>query len=131
METHVDALRQARRDRLVGPGHGDLVVTGGGWGAVGTPGCRGWSARCRLSERQQRGGILSLLYGGTDYMNGVSVTRDRPINEGKGVGRKTWPKKAREMVKRARDAAGARAREIGGIEENRQQHIRSMKDYLT
>ena len=27
MEAHVDALRQARRDRLVGQGHGDLVVT--------------------------------------------------------------------------------------------------------
>ncbi len=33
MEAHVDALRQARRDRLVGQPHGDLVVTeeeGGG-----------------------------------------------------------------------------------------------------
>jgi hypothetical protein len=33
METHVDAFRQARRDRLVGQAHGDLVVTeeeGGG-----------------------------------------------------------------------------------------------------
>ena len=33
MEAHVDALRQARRDRLVGQGHGDLIVTeeeGGG-----------------------------------------------------------------------------------------------------
>ncbi len=59
------------------------------------------------------------------------MTGDRPINEDKGVGRETWPKKAREMVKRARDAAGARAREIGGIGENRQQQIRSMKDYLT
>ncbi len=27
MEAHVDALRQARRDRLVRQGHGDLVVT--------------------------------------------------------------------------------------------------------
>ena len=33
MEAHVDAFRQARRDRLVGQAHGDLVVTeeeGGG-----------------------------------------------------------------------------------------------------
>ncbi len=33
MEAHVDAFRQARRDRLIGQAHGDLVVTeeeGGG-----------------------------------------------------------------------------------------------------
>ena len=61
------------------------------------------------------------------------MTGDRVIYEGKGVGRETWPKpkETREVVKRARDAAGARAREIGGIGEKRQQHIRSMKDYLT
>jgi hypothetical protein len=79
----------------------------------------------------KEGGILSLLYGGTDYRNGVSVTGDRPINEGKGVGRETWPKKAREMVKRARDATGARAREIGGIGENRQEHVGGMEDNFT
>jgi hypothetical protein len=31
-------------------------------------------------------------------MNGVSVTGDRPIDEGKGVGRETCPRQAREVV---------------------------------
>ena len=32
METHVDAFRQARRDRLVSQAHGDLIVTkAAGW----------------------------------------------------------------------------------------------------
>ena len=35
------------------------------------------------------------------------------------------------MMKGARDATGARARKIGGIGENRQDHVRRMKDNLT
>ncbi len=98
-------------------------------GGCGYP--RLWRMERSLSAKRAAAGILSLLYGGTDYGNGVSVTGDRAIYEGKGVGRETWPNEAREVVKRTRDAAGERAREIGGIGENRQEHIRRMKDYLT
>ncbi len=59
------------------------------------------------------------------------MTGDRPIDEGKGVGRETCPRQAREVVERTRDAAGARAREIGGIGKNRQEHVRRMKDNVT
>jgi hypothetical protein len=87
--------------------------------------------RIERSLSAKRAAAKSLLYGGTDYRNGVSVTGDRPINEGKGVGRETWPRHACEVVERARDAAGARARELGGIGENRQEHVRRMKDNTT
>ena len=75
----------------------------------------------------EEGGILSLLYGGTDYGDSVRVAGERPIDESKGVGRETCPRDAREVM----DAAGARAREIGGIGENRQEHVGGMKDNFT
>jgi hypothetical protein len=47
----------------------------------------------------EEGGILSLLYGGTDYGDSVRVAGERPIDESKGVGRETCPRDAREVVK--------------------------------
>ncbi len=37
----------------------------------------------------EEGGVLDFLYGGTDYRNGVSVTGERTVDEGKGIGRET------------------------------------------
>ena len=57
VKAHVDAFRQARRDRPVRKTHGDLIIAKeerGGLRAEGSPGCAGWSARCRRAERQRR-----------------------------------------------------------------------------
>jgi hypothetical protein len=37
----------------------------------------------------EEGGVFGLLDGGTDYRNGVSMTGERAVDEGKGIGRKT------------------------------------------
>ncbi len=80
------------------------------------------------ASSSKEGGVLGLLYGGTDYRNGVRMTGERAVDEGKRIGRKTQHRHAGEMVEGARDAAGARAREIGSVGENRQDHVRRMKD---
>ena len=90
VEAHVDALRQARGDGLVGQGHGDLVVA--------QDQVRG----LRVTEVEEdeafvvgdassskEGGVLGLLYGGTDYRDGVRMTGERAVDEGKRIGRKT------------------------------------------
>jgi hypothetical protein len=37
----------------------------------------------------KEGGVLGLLYGRTDYGNGVRMAGERAVDEGKGIGRKT------------------------------------------
>ena len=77
MKTHVDAFRQARRDRPIGQAHGDLDLViakeeGGGLGVAQV--VQDGALDVGETSGSEEGGILSLLYGGTDYRNGVSVT---------------------------------------------------------
>ena len=100
MKTHVDAFRQARRDRPIGQAHGDLVIAkeeGGGLGVAQV--VQDGALDVGETSGSEEGGILSLLYGGTDYGDSVRVARERPIDEGKGVGRETCPRDAREVMK--------------------------------
>ena len=132
VEAHVDALRQARGDGPVGQGHCDLVVAqeqGRGLGVAEVEEDEALVVGDASSSKE--GGVLGLLYGGTDYRNGVRMTGERAVDEGKRIGRKTEHRQAGEMVEGARDAAGARAREIGSVGENRQDHIRRTKDNTT
>ncbi len=55
----------------------------------------------------KEGGIFGLLYGGTDYRNRVSMTGERTVDEGKGIGRETWLRLESEMVEGARDAGSS------------------------
>ena len=90
VEAHVDALREARCDGLVGQTHGDLIVTQEQGGGL-------WVSEVVKDETlvvgetsgSEEGGVLGLLYGGTDYRNGVSMTGERTVDEGKGIGRET------------------------------------------
>ena len=88
VESHVDALRQARGDGPVGQGHCDLVVAqdqGRGLGVAEVEEDETLVVGDTSSSKE--GGVLGLLYGGTDYGDSVRVARERPIDEGKGVGR--------------------------------------------
>ena len=90
VEAHVDALREARCDGLVDQTHADLIVTQ-------EQGGRLWVSEVVKDETlffgetsgSEEGGVLGLLYGGTDYRNGVSMTGERTVDEGKGIGRET------------------------------------------
>ena len=132
VEAHVDALRQARCDGLVGQAHCDLVVTQEQGRGLWVPEVvENEALIVGDTSGSKEGGVLGLLYGGTDYKNGIRMTLLRAVDEGKGIGRKAERRQAGEMMVGARDAAGARAREIGGVGENRQDHVRSMKDNTT
>ena len=132
VKAHVDALRQARGDGLVGQGHGDLVVAQDqGRGLRVTEVEEDEAFVVGETSSGKEGSVLGLLYGGTDYRDGVRMTGERTVDEGKRIGRKTEHRQAGEMVEGARDAAGARAREIGSVGENRQDHIRRTKDNTT
>ena len=100
MKTHVDAFRQARRDRPIGQAHGDLVIAKEECGGLRVAQVvqDGALDVCETGGSEE-GGILSLLYGGTDYGDSVRVARERPIDESKGVGRETCPRDAREVMK--------------------------------
>ena len=90
VEAHVDALQEARCDGLVGQTHGDLIVTQEQGGEL-------WISEVVKDETlvvgetsgSEEGGVLGLLDGGTDYGNGVSMTGERTVDEGKGIGRET------------------------------------------
>ena len=90
VEAHVDALRQARGDGPVGQGHCDLVVAqeqGRGLGVAEVEEDEALVVGDASSSKE--GGVLGLLYGGTDYRNGVRMTGERAVDEGKRIGRKT------------------------------------------
>ena len=75
VEAHVDALRQARGDGPVGQGHCDLVVAqdqGRGLGVTEVEEDEALVVGDASSSKE--GGVLGLLYGGTDYRNGVRMT---------------------------------------------------------
>jgi hypothetical protein len=100
MKPHVYAFRQARRDRPIGQAHGDLVIAkeeGGGLGVAQV--VQDGALDVGETSGSEEGGILSLLYGGTDYGDSVRVAGERPIDESKGVGRETCPRDAREVMK--------------------------------
>ena len=76
VEAHVDALRQARGDGLVGQGHGDLVVAQDqGRGLRVTEVEEDEAFVVGETSSGKEGSVLGLLYGGTDYRDGVRVTR--------------------------------------------------------
>ena len=90
VEAHVDALRQARGYGPVGQGHCDLVVAqdqGRGLGVTEVEEDEALVVGDASSSKE--GGVLGLLYGGTDYRNGVRMTGERAVDEGKRIGRKT------------------------------------------
>ena len=75
VEAHVDALRQARGDGPVGQAHCDFVVAqeqGRGLGVAEVEEDEALVVGDASSSKE--GGVLGLLYGGTDYRNGVRVT---------------------------------------------------------
>ena len=100
MKSHVAGLGHLRLDGPVGQAHGDLVVTkeeGGGLGVAQV--VQDGALDVGETSGSEEGGILSLLYGGTDYGDSVRVAGERPIDESKGVGRETCPRDAREVMK--------------------------------
>ena len=87
VESHVDALRQARGDGPVGQGHCDLVVAqdqGRGLGVAEVE--EDGALVVGDASSSKEGGVLGLLYGGTDYRNGVRMTGERAVDEGKRMG---------------------------------------------
>ena len=126
VKAHVDAFRQARRDRPVRKAHGDLIIAKeerGGLRVAQVEVVEDGALVVGEPSGSEESGILRLLHRGTDYRDSMRVARERPIDESKRVGRETWLRYAREVMKGARDAAGARAREKRGIGQNRQDHV--------
>ncbi len=80
----IDALRQARGDGPVGQGHCDLVVAqeqGRGLGGAEVEEDEVLVVGDASSSKE--GGVLGLLYGGTDYRNGFRMTGEGAVDEGK------------------------------------------------
>ena len=104
VKAHVDALRQARGDGLVGQGHGDLVVAQDqGRGLRVTEVEEDEAFVVGETSSGKEGSVLGLLYGGTDYRDGVRMkargSGGRP-NTGKRV---RWWKEPATLRARERE----------------------------
>ena len=125
VEPHVDAFRHAGGHRPVGESDSTLVVAINKsrllWVAevVQDTALRVGDAQSRKETR-----VLGLLDCRADHRDEGGVAGQGPVDEVQRVGIEPGVRGEAEKVKRAGDRTRARPRQVRGVGENRQHHVR-------